>query len=146
MRPDYTLSFWPYEIKYSEAEAQDSMVHIHFDAKYRVNSLEEIIGKPDEELLNENETKRDGTYKRSDLLKMHAYKDAIKRTEGAYILYPGNQDKKWSEYNGVLPGVGAFAITPGYEGEAIGLGTMSNFLDDVVKYLCDRFSEKTSVR
>ena len=29
--------------------------------------------------------------RREDLLKMHAYRDAIRRTAGAYVLFPGNE-------------------------------------------------------
>jgi len=52
MRPDYTLSLWPSVFNESEAEAQELMVHVHFDAKYRVDKIEEIFGslvtEPDE--------------------------------------------------------------------------------------------------
>ena len=50
---------------------------------------------------------------------MHAYRDAIRRTAGAYVLYPGNDgdDKRFEEFDHrgfheVLPGLGAFAIRP----------------------------------
>lgn len=95
MRPDYTLSIWPGEISIDQAEREDLIVHIHFDAKYRVNKID--LGVDDsmndeqmsEALLNEKKEQEEGIYKRADLLKMHAYKDAIRRTSGAYILYPG---------------------------------------------------------
>ena len=40
MRPDYTLSVWPGEISMEQAEREDLIVHIHFDAKYRVNKVD----------------------------------------------------------------------------------------------------------
>jgi hypothetical protein len=43
MRPDYTLSFWPAEFSETEAEKQELIVHIHFDAKYKVQDLEYLI-------------------------------------------------------------------------------------------------------
>ena len=54
------------------------------------------------------------TYKRGDLLKMHTYNDAIRRTAGSYVLYPGDdtKGKEFHIYDEVLPGVGAFAIKP----------------------------------
>jgi predicted component of viral defense system (DUF524 family) len=68
-------------------------VHIHFDAKYKVESLQGIFGK-DDNLEEENEEQKKGHIQKSiDLLKMHTYKDAIRRTAGAYVLYPGTEAK-----------------------------------------------------
>jgi predicted component of viral defense system (DUF524 family) len=39
LRPDYTLSIWPVGILEEEAELQELIVHIHFDAKYKVDNL-----------------------------------------------------------------------------------------------------------
>ena len=39
MRPDYTLSLWSGNISEAEAEAQNLITHIHFDAKYRLNRV-----------------------------------------------------------------------------------------------------------
>ena len=36
MRPDYTLTLWPEAFSEEEAERQELIVHIHFDAKYKV--------------------------------------------------------------------------------------------------------------
>ena len=58
------------------------------------------------------------TYKRGDLLKMHTYNDAIRRTIGSYVLYPGSyninskRNETFSLYDEILPGVGAFSIKP----------------------------------
>src|SRR5690606_13971994 len=96
MRPDYTLSFWPVGISEAEAETQELIVHIHFDAKYKVANMAELLQKQseldeDQELDQEKTQNRKGIYKNADLLKMHAYKDAIRRTGGAYVLYPGEK-------------------------------------------------------
>ena len=41
-----------------------------------------------------NDNLRRGGALRADLLKMHAYRDAIRReTAGAYVLYPGGDDE-----------------------------------------------------
>jgi hypothetical protein len=54
-----------------------------------------------------------GTFKNQDLLKMHAYKDAIRRTGGAYILYPGDGEKEpFRGFHELIPGLGAFVIKP----------------------------------
>ena len=89
MRPDYTLTIWPHEIEHqAEAEKEELIVHIHFDAKYKIENLCSIFDNDinlDEEKIDQSK----GKYKRADLLKMHSYRDAIRRTGGAYILYPG---------------------------------------------------------
>lgn len=142
MRPDYTLSLWPSDFTEQEAEAQELMVHVHFDAKYRIESVEQIFGKDDAELdetgreldLNaEKKEQREGRYKRADLLKMHAYHDAIRRTQGAYVLYPGDATKQWPNYREILPGIGAFPIKPGN-----GAQEVEKFIREIVAHACDR--------
>lgn len=71
--------------------------------------------------------------KRADLLKMHAYHDAIRRTQGAYVLYPGDTTKQWQGYREILPGIGAFPIKPG-NGEQ----TVEKFIREIVAHTCDR--------
>ncbi len=146
MRPDYTLSLWPAQFSEAEAEAQELMVHVHFDAKYRVEKLTELFGVTDSELdeaksdniLNlEKQDQREGRYKRADLLKMHAYHDAIRRTYGAYVLYPGEAEKKWDSYTEILPGIGAFAMKPGQSSSKV-----EEFIQDIVVHVCDRASAR----
>jgi predicted component of viral defense system (DUF524 family) len=75
-RPDYTISIWPNDLKESEAEAKEAIVHIHFDAKYKVEYLEnwrakyaaatddegdEIITRVNEEVNEEERAERKGT-------------------------------------------------------------------------------------
>ena len=146
MRPDYTLSIWPGEIDMEQAEKEDLIVHIHFDAKYRVNKVdfglddsvnEEQISK---DLLNEKKEQEEGIYKRADLLKMHAYKDAIRRTSGAYILYPGTVHRRLKGFHEIIPGLGAFCLTPSnYDEELI---TLQVFLLKIVEHMLDRTSQR----
>jgi hypothetical protein len=143
MRPDYTVSFWPEEFEVGEAEAQELAVHIHFDAKYRVDNITELFGKADEDLSEEKFQQRAGNYKRADLLKMHAYKDAIRRTGGAYILYPGTKEKELRGFHEIIPGLGAFAINPSEE--TIGLKNLSDFIDKVIDHLLDRASQRENL-
>src|SRR5690606_24091285 len=37
LRPDYTLSIWPADLKEISAEEKELIVHIHFDSKYKVD-------------------------------------------------------------------------------------------------------------
>ena len=140
MRPDFTLSFWPEGFSLQEAETQELTVHIHFDAKYRVENITELFGEADDDLSVEKAQQKRGNYKRADLLKMHAYRDAIRRSEGAYILYPGgaNGPSRFQGFHEILPGLGAFALKPGASGEAIGLQDLSHFVDEVIAHVCNR--------
>lgn len=145
MQPDYTLSLWPAACEEGEVE---NLVHLHFDAKYRADEIEEVLGAENESqeaLQDERQAERAGTYKRADLLKMHAYRDAILHTEGAYLLYPGTVDKKWSrEQDAVLPSIGAWAVRPTGDGEADGRQGLSAFLTEVVEQLCTRCLHTTN--
>ena len=146
MRPDYTLSIWPGEISIDQAEREDLIVHIHFDAKYRVNKID--LGVDDsmndeqmsEALLNEKKEQEEGIYKRADLLKMHAYKDAIRRTSGAYILYPGTVQRRLKGFHEIIPGLGAFCLTPSNCDEE--LITLQVFLLKIVEHMLDRTSQR----
>lgn len=146
MRPDYTLSLWPGEISMEQAEQEDLIVHIHFDAKYRVNKIdigtEEAIGEEQisDALLTEKKEQEEGIYKRADLLKMHAYKDAIRRTSGAYILYPGTIERRLRGFHEIIPGLGAFCLSPGNDDEE--LATLQVFLLKIVEHLLDRTSQR----
>jgi predicted component of viral defense system (DUF524 family) len=137
LHPDYTLSFWPEGFDEAEAEREELLVHIHFDAKYRVENLEGIFGADDGEDADEEV---DGNYKRQDLLKMHAYRDAIKRSQGAYILYPGRAVKpmRFSGFHEILPGLGAFGVSPDESGKAHGMDELTIFLEEAIAHLCHR--------
>lgn len=156
MRPDYTLSIWPGNIEETEAEEQDLIVHIHFDAKYKLNKIllddrlpdethtfeDEDADLSEEDVLMNQEKREEekGIYKRVDLLKMHAYKDAIRRTSGAYILYPGSENKKLKGFHEILPGLGAFCLSPNsMEKDS---KEIEHFLRDVLAHMLNRASQR----
>ena len=151
MRPDYTLSIWPGEMTDIDAERLDAIVYIHFDAKYRLDKILFEEKQLDEDALElsfqkEKEDREKDIYKRGDLLKMHAYKDAIRRTAGAYILYPGEklaERKVLKGYHEIIPGLGAFPIAPGHEDEQ--LPELKKFLLDVVKHFANRTSQREKI-
>ena len=157
MRPDYTLSIWPGNIEEDEAEEQDLIVHIHFDAKYKLNRIllsekdpdethtfvDEDADLSEEDLLmnQEKQEEEKGIYKRVDLLKMHAYKDAIRRTSGAYILYPGSEHKPpLKGFHEILPGLGAFCMRP----NSIEMDSkeIEHFLLNVLEHMLNRASQR----
>ena len=141
MRPDYTLSLWTGDITEAEAEAEDLITHIHFDAKYRLNSVLLNDGEHlEDDLAEEKRDQELKIYKRGDLLKMHAYKDAIRRTSGAYVLYPGTESKSLKGYHEIVPGLGAFSIRPGHwDEDSIAL---KQFISEVKAHLLDRTSQR----
>lgn len=146
MRPDYSLI-----IKAPEDElAAFEPVVLHFDAKYRVNFITELFGQ-DDDIVNTDEGEssgpdlRRGGALRTDLLKMHAYRDAIRRSAGAYVIYPGDGNPKdkseFTEYQELLPGLGAFALRPSEIGDASGISTLRTFLDHVFDHVATRLTQ-----
>ena len=91
-------------------------------------------------MLTEKKEQEEGIYKRADLLKMHAYKDAIRRTSGAYILYPGTIERRLRGFHEIIPGLGAFCLSPGNDDEE--LATLQVFLLKIVEHLLDRTSQR----
>lgn len=147
VRPDYTISIWPAEFTKDEAEREETMVHLLFDAKYRVDFAQAIFGEDgDDDTIDsrrEVQVSTRTTAKYSDLLKMHAYRDAIRRSAGAYVLYPGQAGdsrlfEQFAGFHEVFPGLGAFAIRPRLDGQAEGMDKLSRFLDEVIAHLANR--------
>lgn len=157
--PDYTLVVFPEEIASAhkspeaaerEAESRGQITYLHFDAKYRINSVTEAFGDGGKEEVEDEkrEAKVTKTYQRGDLYKMHTYNEAIRRTVGSYVLYPGDSDQtnrhKFPKYHEVLPGVGAFALRPGYRHDqpvCRGRTLFAKFLTDVIRHQGNEFSQ-----
>ena len=140
-RPDYTLLI----------EIDSNCYFVHFDAKYKsegqVLSFYEKIGsekiKRDIKHVVDEVEKRDfeeenkRNFKYGDVYKMHTYKDAIVKTEGAYILYPGDNQKIFEvKENEPIPSVGAFPLTPGKNGKEE--DELSTFINAILKNLINR--------
>lgn len=124
-------------------------VWLHFDAKYRVEGLVDLFGsqgavgaEQDAMLLEQLEqAELRGEARRSDLLKMHAYRDAIRRTAGSYVLYPGTEQETCREYHEILPGLGAFVLRPTVTGAADGSASLIQFLDDVLTHVASQLTQ-----
>lgn len=130
MRPDYTISFWPARCTEIEAEAAGKIVHLHFDAKYRVDKLPDLFG--DDYGSADDLPANRGAARRDDLLKMHAYKDAIRGSASAFVIYPGSENRKWRASTDVVPAIGAIALRPGDPGGATAL---RSFIEDALGVL-----------
>ena len=113
-----------------------------FDAKFRVQALTDVglaaNGKGEDD---EKAKERAGTFKRADIYKMHAYRDAIPDARSVWILYPGGEFRFFGvpegggraggrevasaeELPGEVEGVGAIPVGPvvgGKGGDAGGL-------------------------
>ncbi|RQZ58470.1 DUF2357 domain-containing protein [Burkholderia sp. Bp9004] len=144
MRPDYSLLISPADDEPSSFEP----IAVHFDAKYRVDFVREIFGTDSEEANasgsdSVSRSERGGVL-RDDLLKMHAYRDAIHRTAGAYVLYPGADDEgdglQYQEYHELLPGLGAFVLRPTDTGIPSGTVALRRFISDVLDHVATRLT------
>ncbi len=143
MRPDLSLGIGPS----ADAKALDR-VWVHFDAKYRVERLLDIFGDedPDDPAGDDDAGGQvEERALREDLLKMHAYRDAIRRSSGAYVVYPGDgsgsADEAFLEYHELLPGLGAFALRPTEQGQAAGESSVRAFIEDTLRHVCDVLSQ-----
>jgi predicted component of viral defense system (DUF524 family) len=138
MRPDCSLRLRPDHTPGDEIDD----VWVHFDAKYRVDRLIEIFGQDESAVESDNGPAPISSYaKRDDLLKMHAYRDAIHRSAGAYVLYPGDSDEQCKKFHELLPGLGAFALRPASDGNSIGTDSLTSFLDDVISHVASQATQ-----
>ncbi len=150
MRPDCSLRICP---PGKDEPFFHEDVWLHFDAKYRVDRLEEALGREvedprvEEQVVEEEERRAkldeesfapgeaaegEARAKRADLLRMHAYRDAIRRSSGAYVVYPGSEAAAHTEYHEVLPGLGAFPLRPTDGDRPEGATDVRRFIDEVL--------------
>src|SRR5712691_3047994 len=104
-------------------------VWLHFDAKYKLSDyglLQDVAGV-DEDLIDQPV--------RDDLLKMHVYLGAIRRTVGSYVLFPGagHAINPYRAYVELLPGLGAFSLRPVSGGADT--QTLRAFLENVLRHV-----------
>jgi predicted component of viral defense system (DUF524 family) len=131
MRPDCSVRL---RVEQSYAGAPDD-VWIHFDAKYRVD---------------DDDTRPATSSHRADILKMHAYRDAIKGSAGAYVLYPGqsNRPQTFTTFDELLPGVGAFPFRIGGDGsiDTPNRGLVQEFLSKALDHMANQGSRHERIR
>ena len=89
-RHSYSVGLRP-DIALSVPDGPNAGLHL-FDAKFRVHALGEVgfrgtDGDGDDDKAEE----RAGSFKRADIYKMHAYRDAIPEARSVWILYPGGK-------------------------------------------------------
>lgn len=131
IRPDASLRVRPLSGRPSDGADPHLDIWIHFDAKFRLDAQE----------ANVNDGDPKSTAKRADLLKMHAYRDLIRRSAGAYVLYPGSgSPQRRREFHEVLPGIGAFPLRPGPDGTAKGQDALRGFLHETLELAANQAS------
>lgn len=128
MRPDCSLSITPIHGVSPEAEP----LWLHFDAKYRIDGVVDLDASQDDDPVL--------TAKSEDLLKMHAYRDAIVRAAGAYVVFPGTKPSLKQRHGEFLPSLGAFALRPGTGSSGEGAERITAFLNDVIDQLANQGS------
>lgn len=113
LRPDFTLVI----------TNNGNKSIINFDSKYKVK-----LKDPSEIAIEDSEMKI-GCWE-YDIYKMHTYRDALLKSMGSYVLYPGTGEGKyyvkppdeqfWDEREGmVLPSVGAIPLVPGKDDDGL---------------------------
>lgn len=129
------------------------VVWLHFDAKYRIEKIREVFGEPTQtegdelrEIEQQELSESKGDYKIGDLLKMHAYLAAIRRATGAYVLYPGTETQTFERYEEILPGLGAFPLSPSETGVAEGASSVASFLDAACTHLANQATQEERSR
>jgi Domain of unknown function (DUF2357)/PD-(D/E)XK nuclease superfamily len=146
MRPDASIRVRPLSHLPELTDRGDLDLWLHFDAKYRLEAARDqfaLASAGDAEAAEEAEVaERTSTTKREDLLKMHAYRDAIRRSAGAYVLYPGDdRSPPFREFAEVLPGLGAFVLRPGSDAATEGRTELKAFLDAVLLHAAERATQ-----
>jgi predicted component of viral defense system (DUF524 family) len=132
-KPDISVHIRPYGEMITSADISALDVWVHFDAKYKLSPSED-----------ENESKDDegASATKSDMGKMHTYRDAIRRTAGAYVLFPGSNESRYREYEEILPGIGAFPLRPQIAETEDDQKALTEFLGSVIDHCCNQASKR----
>ena len=155
--PDYTLVIIPEEfvgLDWHDAElaseASGRIAYLHFDAKYRGENLQGILGtgENEEDMHEDDQSEATSIAKNADIYKMHTYNEAIRRTVGSYVLYPGSAqepekaNQQFKRYHEIIPGIGAFALRPNRENlPPKGLPFLLTFVRDILTHHLTQFSQ-----
>jgi predicted component of viral defense system (DUF524 family) len=146
MRPDASIRVQPRSHLPDLETNSDLDLWLHFDAKYRLDDAGvQFTREPDADARASRDAERQervASTKRQDLLKMHAYRDAIRRSAGAYVLYPGtDKSPPFREHAEVLPGLGAFVLRPAAGPMVDGRDDLVSFLEAVLEHAAERASQ-----
>lgn len=135
LRPDCSLLISPSD----SFAGWSAPIWLHFDAKYRIELGMWRAQPGGDGTAPDAEGRRSS--RRDDLLKMHAYRDAIRRSAGAYVIYPGDRAEEFRQFHELLPGLGAFALRPTESGDASGVAGLRTFLSDVLRHVSSQTTQ-----
>jgi predicted component of viral defense system (DUF524 family) len=135
MRPDCSLLVRPDPGSWYRQTAD---CWIHFDAKYRVDSATPFAEADDD---GEDEV----SAKRADLLRMHAYRDAIRASAGSYVLYPGATSSIFPFAAAErLPAIGALPLRPQHR--ELDVAALEAFVDDLLDHVATQTTRHERAR
>ena len=123
-RHSYSVPLIP-DIALRIPDGPNAGLHL-FDAKFRVRALTDVgLAADDKEADDEKTAERAGSFKRADIYKMHAYRDAIPDARSVWILYPGGEFRFFGVPGGGGLAAGRVACSPeGLPGEVEGVGAV----------------------
>ena len=112
-----------------EGAEEAASVFVHFDSKYKIDGRRRRGRGPENQGV---EPKQD------DLNKMHAYHDAIRRSAGSFVLYPGTSTDhiRRLDTEELLPGIGAYPLIPSHDPSAIASGVedLEGFIISILEH------------
>jgi hypothetical protein len=132
-KPDISMHVRPVGEVINEENRSSLDVWVHFDAKYKLEVVEENIDRNIE---------AGARVTKDDVSKMHAYRDAIRNSSGAYVLFPGTYQDKFEEFDEILPGVGAFPLRPAVTESEDDQRALSKFISSVIDHCCNQASKR----
>ncbi len=120
----YSVPLIP-DIALQVAGGPNACLHL-FDAKFRVHALTDVGLAADGKDADDPKAKeRAGTFKRADIYKMHAYRDAIPDARSVWILYPGVEFRFFGDPGDEGPSGGRAVSSPeGLQEEVEGVGAI----------------------
>ena len=123
-RHSYSVPLIP-DIALRIPDGPNAGLHL-FDAKFRVQALTDVgLAADDKDADDEKPAERAGSFKRADIYKMHAYRDAIPDARSVWILYPGGQFRFFGVPGGGGPSGRRVGSSPeGLPGEFDGVGAI----------------------
>ena len=132
-KPDISMHVRPVGEVINEENRSSLDVWVHFDAKYKLEVVEENIDRNIE---------AGARVTKDDVSKMHAYRDAIRNSSGAYVLFPGTYQDKFEEFDEILPGVGAFPLRPAVTEFEDDQRALTKFIHSVIDHCCNQASKR----
>jgi hypothetical protein len=132
-KPDISMHVRPVGEVINEENRSSLDVWVHFDAKYKLEVVEENIDRNIE---------AGARVTKDDVSKMHAYRDAIRNSSGAYVLFPGTYQDKFEEFDEILPGVGAFPLRPAVTESEDDQRALTKFISSVIDHCCNQASKR----